>query len=76
MKSFEADGPSSIINNGQDGFIIKDRSLEGFADRVCQLIEDIELRQKIGQNAILSAQRYSADVIMPQWQKLIESLKS
>lgn len=76
MKSFEADGPSSIINNGQDGFVIKDRSLEGFADRVCQLIEDKELRLKIGQNAILSAQRYSADVIMPQWQKLIESLKS
>lgn len=76
MKSFEADGPCSIITNGLDGFNIKDRSLEGFADRACQLIEDKELRQKIGQNAILSAQRYSADVIMPQWQKLIESLKS
>ena len=72
--SFEADGPRSIIKNGQDGFIIKDRSLEGFADCVCQLIEDKELRQRIGHDAIRSAQRFSAEHVMPIWKDLFDSL--
>lgn len=72
--SFEGDGPCSIITDGVDGFIIKERSIEMFADRVCQLIENQELRKQMGKAAVLSAQRYSAEKIMPQWIKLFESL--
>lgn len=73
--SFEGDGPNSIITDGKDGFLIKNRDIGDFADRVCQLIENQELRQRLGQAAIQSAQRYSAENIMPMWKELFESLK-
>ncbi|MBR1449239.1 MAG: glycosyltransferase family 4 protein [Prevotella sp.] len=72
--SFEGDGPCSIITDGVDGFLVKDRDIQVFADRVCQLIEDESLRKQMGRQAIESAQRYSADRVMPQWKQLFESL--
>ena len=74
--SFEGDGPCEIINNGVDGFIIKDRNIDEFAEKVCELIENVELRQKMGKNAIQKAQRYSADRIVPMWKKLFDSFTS
>ena len=59
---------------GVDGFLIKNRDVNEFADRVCQLIEDIELRVRMGQAAVKSAQRYRADLIMPKWKELFERL--
>ena len=67
-------GPADIITDGVDGFLIKNRDVQAFADRVCQLIEDKELRVRMGQEAIKSSQRYRADVIMPKWKELFESL--
>ena len=67
-------GPSEIITDGEDGFLVKDRDIETFAQRVCQLIENVELREQMGKNAIQNAQRYSADNIIPKWHELFESL--
>ena len=67
-------GPADIITDGVDGFLIKNRDVQAFADRVCQLIEDKELRVRMGQAAIKSSQRYRADVIMPKWKELFERL--
>ena len=69
-------GPAEIITNGVDGFLIKDRDIVNFSNRVCQLIEDKNLRIQMGQAAIKSSQRYRADIIMPQWQDLFVSLTS
>ena len=67
-------GPADIIADGVDGFLIKNRNIQEFADRVCQLIEDKELRIQMGQAAIKSSQRYRADNIMPKWKELFENL--
>lgn len=69
-------GPAEIITDGVDGFLIKNRDIQAFADRVCQLIEDKELRRRMGQNGIVSSLRYRADVIMPKWINLFEKLLS
>ena len=69
-------GPADIITDGVDGFLIKDRDVGAFADRVCLLIEDEALRMRMGQNGILSSQRYRAEIIMPKWVKLFEELAS
>ena len=68
-------GPADIITDGVDGFLIKNRDVRAFADRVCQLIEDKDLRIRMGQAAVKSSQRYRADVIMPKWQALFERFK-
>lgn len=67
-------GPADIIKDGVDGFLIKNRDVNEFADRVCQLIEDRELRVRMGHAAVKSAQRYRADLIMPKWKDLFERL--
>ncbi len=69
-------GPAAIITDGKDGFLIRNRDCQTFADRVCLLIEDYELRQRMSRNAIQSSQRYSADKIMPRWKALFSSLTS
>ena len=67
-------GPTDIISDGVDGFLIKNRDVNEFANRVCQLIEDRELRICMGQAAVKSALRYRADLIMPKWKELFEGL--
>lgn len=67
-------GPAEIITDGVDGFLVKDGDETIFADRLCRLMSDKTLRQRMGHSAVLSAQRYSADRIMPHWQHLFESL--
>lgn len=67
-------GPADIITDGVDGFLVKNRDVNEFADRVCQLIEDKELRIRMGQAAIKSSQRYRADLIMPKWKELFERI--
>ena len=69
-------GPADIIKDGTDGFLVEDRNIEAFADRVCQLMEDDDLRQQMGKSSILSAQRYKAETIMPQWKCLFTNLVS
>jgi glycosyltransferase involved in cell wall biosynthesis len=69
-------GPADIINNGIDGFLVEDRNVDAFAERVCQLIENEQLRVKMGKAAVLSAQRYKTEIIMPRWKQLFEQLMS
>ena len=65
--SFEGDGPSSIITEGYDGYVVKNRSVEQMADTICFLIENKSLRKQLGHNAVVTSQRYSIAEIMPKW---------
>ena len=67
-------GPSEIITDGKDGFLVSCYDVETFADKVSLLIENEYLRKKMGQNAIQSAQRFKKEEIIPQWINLFESL--
>lgn len=67
-------GPADIITDGVDGFLIKNRDISEYARKVCLLMDDISLRQKMGQAGIASSQRYAAERIMPMWKQLFEQL--
>lgn len=69
-------GPANIINDGVDGFLIKNRDIDEFAEKLCMLIESPQLRLEIGKSAVLSSQRYSAEQVMPQWICLFNELLS
>ena len=50
--AFDVDvGPREIIENNQTGFIIPDRNVYEMQNKTQELIDDIELRKKIGQKA-------------------------
>lgn len=67
-------GPADIITDGVDGFLVEKRNVDCFAECVCQLIENESLRHKMGKNAIISAQRFQTEIIMPKWKQLFEQL--
>ena len=68
-------GPASILSDGENGYLIKNRNIVAYADKVCALIGDLSLRMKMGKAAILDSQKYNADYIMPQWVSLFERIK-
>jgi glycosyltransferase involved in cell wall biosynthesis len=67
-------GPADIITDGVDGFLIKNRNIEVFANKVCQLIENLDLRIKMGKAGIKSSKKYSVKRIMPQWDHFFNQL--
>ena len=67
-------GPANIINDGVDGFLIKNRDFSEYAEKLCQLIESCQLRHEMGKAAIQSAQKYSSKKVMPQWLNLYKKL--
>lgn len=67
-------GPRYIITDQEDGYLVRDGDIDGFAEKVCLLMEDEALRRRLGRQAKLSMARYGADVIMAQWRELFERL--
>lgn len=68
-------GPADIITDGVDGYVIRNRDFKTFLERVCQLIESYDLRQKMGQVGVLSSRRYLAEFVIPLWQSLFLKFK-
>ena len=69
-------GPADIISSGKDGFLINNRNVEDFVEKVCILIENLALRRLMGKAGLLSSQRYDASLIMPMWKAFFEQLTS
>ena len=68
-------GPHDIIRDGIDGFVVGNRDINLFTEKVCQLMNSYDLRVKMGREGMLSSARYKEINIMPQWIKLFMSLK-
>ena len=67
-------GPSTIINDAQCGFLVEDGDTRLFAERLCYLIENEELRKHFSKAAIERAKYFDVDIIMNKWKKLFEEL--
>ncbi|TMK61493.1 MAG: glycosyltransferase family 1 protein [Actinobacteria bacterium] len=52
-------GLRALVDDGITGFLVEDRSVEGYAAPVAQLLADHELRSWIGHNASVRSDRYS-----------------
>ena len=68
-------GPSDILSNNKDGFLIENGNIKGFVHKLELLIENKELRKKMGKQARENVQRYNVDVICKQWGELFKNLK-
>ena len=67
-------GPADIITDGVDGFLIKNRDVNSFSQRVCQLIDNHNLRVQMGQEGIISSRRYNISDVMSKWIHIFEQL--
>jgi glycosyltransferase involved in cell wall biosynthesis len=67
-------GPAEIITHGVDGFIVGPGDTDGLAARIIQLIEDPQLRHRLGAGALAASERYDLDKVMGQWTRLYTDL--
>jgi len=67
-------GPRDIIHDREDGFLVENGDIAQLAERICYLIENENIRQKMGKQAIIDVEHFNIENIAIQWKKLFESL--
>lgn len=67
-------GPSEIVRDGIDGYLIKDNELKLMAQKILTLIENEELRKKFSKNSRGNLEKFEKTKIINQWKNLIETL--
>lgn len=72
--SFETDGPSEIIQDGGNGFLIPCYDIHRFANRLLVLAEDFNMRSRMGVEAVKTAKRFSSEIIFQQWEEMLLKL--
>lgn len=63
-------GPRSIIQNGENGYLVDYENKQQMADRIVGILRDRNALQKMGSNAKVMSQQYLAENIMPLWHQL------
>lgn len=67
-------GPREIINDGEDGLLVEDGSIEKLAQKIMQLMTDEKLRTTMGAKAIHNISRFKPDAIMAKWIYLFNNI--
>ena len=68
-------GPRAIIADGETGFLIPAFDINLLAEKVMLLMNDHELRYRMGKKAQKAASQYDIERIGHQWKRLFEELK-
>lgn len=67
-------GPKDVIENGKNGFIVKDGEINTFAQKLLLLMKDEELRKEMGKRAYADSERFDEEHIMSRWTQLFDSI--
>jgi glycosyltransferase involved in cell wall biosynthesis len=68
-------GPAEIINDGDDGLIVPPEDVAALSRRMLELVEDDELRRRLGAAAVYTAERYDPSVIGREWDALLAAME-
>ena len=63
-------GPSELINDGKNGFLVQIGNINQMAEKIIALIENEKLRSSMGEEAERSTERLSREVICQKWREL------
>lgn len=63
-----------IVTDKQNGYLIPDKDINGYAKVLSELMDSEDLRNRISKNGMESCRRFSAENIAKQWNQLFESL--
>lgn len=68
-------GPRDIIQHEKTGLLIPPEDMEALANGICRLIEDKDLRLRMGESAAQDVhEKFSMERIMRQWENLFENV--
>lgn len=67
-------GPSELVINNTNGYLVNCFDIQRMADAICDLIENPSKRQSFSDKSLLDTEKYDYNMIIEQWIKLINSL--
>ena len=67
-------GPKDLVDHEKCGYVIDNGNIDLFAEKLCYLINNHEIRKKFSEAAVNKGHSYQVDTIMNQWKLLFESL--
>lgn len=75
MVSFDCvAGPSEIINDNVDGYLVPCYNEKVMSEKICTLIENNELRSYFSQNCIVGIDKFDRKVIIKEWEDIINDI--
>lgn len=67
-------GPSDIIHDGEDGFLVENGNVVALAEALTKVIGEQQLRHQMGTKAKENVKRFLPSTIVQQWDDLFKSL--
>ncbi len=67
-------GPGEIIEDGVNGILVEDQNEEKLREALERLIDDAELRHRLGEEAKKARENYSIEKIGGEWERLIREV--
>jgi len=66
-------GPTEVVTQEENGFILSPDDLPGFSDRIVELAGDPALRKRMGMAALKRAELYQQNHVLDRWEALLQS---
>lgn len=67
-------GPSEIIDQNVDGYLVECYNKKVMAQKICTLMENSELRDKFSENCSKNIERFEKKVVMKMWSKVLMNI--
>ena len=74
--STRCEGSTDIIRSGENGILVDIGDEKQMSNALKRLAESAELRDRLGSGALQTAERFRSDVVLQQWEQLLEKLSS
>ncbi|WP_326784972.1 stealth conserved region 3 domain-containing protein [Streptomyces sp. NBC_00151] len=73
--SYDApNGPREVVIDGETGILVPPGDIDSLTSALLRLIEDSELRHRMGGAALASVKRFSPSVVTAQWEEMFHEL--
>jgi poly(glycerol-phosphate) alpha-glucosyltransferase len=73
--SYDIDyGPSDLIEEGINGYLIEFNNEEDMACKICSLFADVEKLQEMSEASYKKAEEFQADVVAEKWRSLLDKI--
>ena len=67
-------GPKMVVSDHKTGLVVKNGDIKAFADKLCCLIANENMRKQFSREAVERAKLFDVKEVMNQWKQLFESL--
>ena len=68
-------GPSEIVRDGVNGYLVENGDITAMVDRICELIEQPLLRKRFSDATVLDMDKFEKGEIVAQWENLFLELQ-